>query len=311
MNEKRTSLVFRRAELKGIHRRTYILQEDQRPQVSEQMRNVIGRVKGRYSQKSRVPIVEQIARELSIEEKKGQLVKRFLVMGEGFDSKATNEERTRLVMVKMGETEHRVIPMTKENRAIIARDILREMGEDAFFCYGFRGEEYDPLIITRSNKKWKVGFEERRSEHIEIVSDVGIAALCKMESGANLFFEARNETRKRKRVSAKARFAGHLVFEGSHLWPQDRWSKIRSKYELLLENMFFDEGRVIKGAIERNVPRSIIEKTIIRIGPKGAKIKLPECALKERMEELIAREFSLMRHFGMHFHSKEECTKIN
>lgn len=311
MEHKRTSLVFRRTEVKKLPQKIDALQQDQRPQISEKMRKVIGRIRDRYSQKSRIPLLEQIERELKLEERKGKIVKEFLVKGEGFDSKTTNEERTNQISVKVGEIEHCIVPITKENRIIVARDILREMGEDAFFCYGFRAEEFDPLILVRSAKEWKIGFEEKRSDYIEIVNDIGIQALCKMEAGANLFFEAREEIRRRKKVCAKSRFAGHLIFEGSNLWPCDRWSKIRSRYERLLANMFFDEERVIRSTIERNVPRCLAEKTIIRITPKGAKIKLPEGALKEEIEEKIAKEFQVLRHFGMHYHSKEECTKIN
>ena len=133
MEHKRTSLVFRRTEVKKLPQKIDVLQQDQRPQISEKMRKVIGRIRDRYSQKSRIPLLEQIERELKLEEKKGKIVKEFLVKGEGFDSKTTNEERTNQISVKVGEIEHCIVPITKENRIIVARDILREMGKRHFF----------------------------------------------------------------------------------------------------------------------------------------------------------------------------------
>jgi hypothetical protein len=276
------------------------------------MQRVIKRTKRKYSRRNRVPLVEQIVRELEIEESRGRLIKRFLIKGDGFDSKTDNVQRTETKTIEANGKEYGIILITKENRAIVARDILREMGQEAFFGYGFdRNERFEPLILTKRPGGWKIGFSEETVEHIEIISDRGIEALCKMESGVKLFFDAQEKIRSKRKTGAESRFAGHLVFEGSNLWPCDRWSKIRSRYEALLEEKFFDKEKIIREVIAKNVPRDIAKKVRIKIKSDDVSIRIPECTFKEEIECKIAQEFRVLRQFGMHLHSKEECAKIN
>lgn len=312
MIQKRISLVFRKGRMADLDRQIAFLEEDQKPQITAAMKKVIARTKRNYSRKSRVPLVEQVARELQIEERRGKIIKEFLVSGDGFESKTENSQRTQIQRVDLNGRKYGIIPMTKESRVIVARDILREMGEEAHFCYGFDKEErFEPLVLVRNNREWKMGFGNIGIEQIEIISDRGINALCKMEAGVELFFDLQNKTKNNKKPLIGARFAGHLVFEGSDLWPQDRWSKIRSKYERLLSSKFFDKEQVIREIISRVVPRDIREKVKTTIKPDFVSVKIPDCTIKPEIERMMAGEFRLLRHFGMHLHSKEECRKIN